>query len=274
MSFFQNCFDTEFRGNWVLADRQYSLTFTCPANRNTSNFMIAYNKGPYDFSADNTLTINYAYDIDFKAWSALSINVAGATAAATTVYEVVAALNANTTFASMWLAVVQTYEDNPCVLIRSKLDRPKQVVKTYISNGGAETKLNFNRFAGVSELPTYFERHTIAERFDFPDSVNQLILLDNTDPVDQDIIEQAGFVPGNMLADWELLRGRASGLFKFRNQTVDGSGRLTEVIEYGAGAQVGDFARKTQYVYSGANTVPSEITEIPHVLVSGDLITP
>jgi hypothetical protein len=274
MSFFQNVFETEFRGNWVLHDRQYSLTFTCPANRNQSNFMMAYKQGPYDLTAAADLTINYAYDLDFKNWSALTINVSGANAAATTVYEIVSTLNGNATFASMWVAVVADYENFKTVLIRTKPDRPKAVVKTYISNSGAETKLGFNRYAGVSELPTYFERHTIAERFNFPDSCAQIILLDEGDSIDQDIIEQAGFDPSSMLEDWELLRGRASGLFKFKKQTVDGSGRLTEVIEYGAGSQVGDFARKTQYVYTGANSVPDEITEIPYVLQSGDLITP
>lgn len=274
MSFYQNVFETEFRGNWVLSDRQYSLTFTCPANRNQSNFMMSYGEGPFDFSVDSDLTINFAWDIDFKNWSALQINLQGATPSATTVYEVVSTLNSNSEFSSMWVAAVQQYEDRKTVLIRARQDRPKTIVKAYISNFGAEKAMRFNRYAGVSELPTYFDRHTIENRFVYPDGVCQLIKLDETDPDDQAIIEQAGFVPGDMQEDWQLLRGRASGLFKFRKQTVDGSGRLTAVIEYGAGAVAGDFARKTEYTYTGANIVPSQITEIPYVLQSGDLVTP
>ena len=77
-----------------------------------------------------------------------------------------------------------------------------------------------------------------------------------------------------MKEDWELLRGRASGLFTFQKMTVDSSDRITQIIEYPAGAVAGDFARKIQYVYSGSNTNPIQVTEIPHVLQDGDLVTP
>jgi hypothetical protein len=32
MTYFQNPFPSEFRGNWVLGDRQHSLTFVCSSN--------------------------------------------------------------------------------------------------------------------------------------------------------------------------------------------------------------------------------------------------
>lgn len=284
--FFQNVFDSEFVGNWVLGDRQYVVEFRCPPNTNKSNYQLAWNLEPYDFSVVNTLTINYAWDVDFKNYSALTINVAGASPAVTTAAEVAANLNANATFAEMFVAAVQpnpllTDRDGPflsanpsrSVLITAKRGRVKPNIRVWITNTGAEEKLRFNKKAGVSEMPLYMERHTIAERFNFPDSVGMLILLDETDPVDQAIIEDAGFVPADMLEDWELLAGR-SGLFTFKKQTVDGSNRVTEIIEYPAGAKVGDFAKKTTNVYTGANTFPSEVTEIPYVLTSGDLITP
>lgn len=87
------------------------------------------------------------------------------------------------------------------------------------------------------------------------------------------MVTQAGFNIANVQTDWQLLRGR-SGIFNFQNITVDGSNRITQIIEYPAGAQVGDFARKIQYTYSGGNTQPSQITEIPYTLTAGDLVTP
>ena len=77
-----------------------------------------------------------------------------------------------------------------------------------------------------------------------------------------------------MQDDWELLRGRAAGIYTFKKQTIDGSGRITEIIEYPAGAVVGDLARKTAMSYTGANIEPDQITQIPYVLQSGDLVTP
>jgi len=63
-------------------------------------------------------------------------------------------------------------------------------------------------------------------------------------------------------------------LFNFRKNTIDGSNRVTQVIEYQAGATVGALARLLQYTYSGSNTNPSTITEIPYTLRAADLITP
>lgn len=270
MSYFQNLFNQEFRGTWILGDRQYSINFICPPNKNNFDYQYAFNSGPWDFSADNTLTLNYAWDSDFKNYAQLSINVAGVNPATTSSQEVVGILNSNTTFSEMYLASVK----DSSILIQSKPGRAKQNIRLWISNSGAEKKMRFNKYAGIAELPTYFEKHTIDNRFQ-TDSIGQLILLDETDlVVDAPIIESAGFVIADMKQDWQLVRGRASGLFTFQKITVDGSDRIVQVIEYPAGAIEGDFARKINYVYAGANNNPSQVTEVPYVLTSGDLITP
>jgi hypothetical protein len=119
-------------------------------------------------------------------------------------------------------------------------------------------------------MPTYFDRHTIASRFDFEDSVNKLIALDPVgSTVDADVIDNAvdargnslGFSSGTVREDWELLEGQ-SGLFQFTN-VVSG----TETIIYSAGAEEGDLAKKI--VTDSGHTF-----ELPHTLESGDLITP
>jgi hypothetical protein len=74
-------------------------------------------------------------------------------------------------------------------------------------------------------------------------------------------------------ADYQLLRGR-SGLFQFQNVTVDGSDRPTQIIEYSAGAKVGDLAMKTTYAYTSANTQPSKVCQVPYTLTAGDLVVP
>jgi len=275
--FFQNPFDSEYRGHWVMSDRQYVLTFSVPPNKNKSDYQLAWTAGPYDFSSVTDLTINYAFDENLKQFVSRAIDVSGATPAETTALEVVDALNADEFFSDHFLAKVKQVNfdgvEGETVLIVAKPGRRKQIVKLYISNSGAETKLKFNKKSGVAELPSYFARHTIENRFN-EDSDGQLVELDETDLVDQGVITDAGLNYADMQADWELLGGRASGLFMFRKQTVDGSSRVTEIIEYPAGAAVGDFARKIQMTYTGAKTEPDQITEIPHVLVSGDLVTP
>jgi len=270
MSFFQNLFNSEFRGNWTLDDKKYSLTFTCPANKNSSNFQSTYNVGPWDLDGKEILTLNYAYDTEFRNYSALSIDVSGTNSSATTPKEICDALNSNVTFSSMFYANV----NGSAVVITAKQNRNTREIKLWISNTGAEQLLGFNKKAGVSELPSYFARHTIENRFNFPDSAGQLVLLDENDSADQDIIESAGFSPSDMKQDWELIAGRASGLFTCQKLTVDGSDRITQIIEYPTGAVAGAFARKITYTYSGTNVNPNTVTEIPYVLADADLVTP
>jgi hypothetical protein len=275
MPFFQNPFDSEFRGTLILGDNKFVLTFAVPPNKNSHDAMVAWNTEPYDFSVVTNLALNYAYDVEFKNYSPLSINVVGVVPGATTAAEVVALLNADATFADMFVAsVIKFTSAGPnTVLIKAKSGRPKQMVRMYIDNAGAEQSLGFNKKAGVNEIPTYFSRHTIANRFAFPDSVGMLVELDTSDAVDQAIITEAGFDYLNPLADWQMLNGR-SEVFTFRKITKDGSGRITEIIEYPAGAIEGWLAKKTLYVYSGISTTPDQITEEPYVLTTGDLVTP
>lgn len=350
--FFLNPFSEEFRGNLVLADRALSLTFVCPPNAGRGQEMVlSWADGPYDLTGNDddgvdksNLTIYYAYDPEFKAYSSLSIDVeAGSvSSSAVTVREIVTALNADTTFAELFEAALNSGNR---IYIRQKRDSTR--FRFYISLNGAETAIKFNGRAGVAELPTYFDRHIIANRYTYDDSVGMLLPLNHvitgntvanptvvtsaghslsasqqiiitgsnssptidgtrvisspltntfTVPVNvttagtrarySTLVEAAmidgavdakgkslGYSSSTVQDDWDLLRGR-SGLFTFQKLTVDGSDRITQIIEYHAGSEAGDFSRKILYTYTGANTKPSTISEIPYVLQSGDLITP
>jgi hypothetical protein len=272
MAFFQNLFDQEYQGYLLLSDRKLSPTFKVPSNKNLQSNQVAWNPGPYDFSSSSTLEFNFSWDPEFKNWSSVSIDVAGADPSSTSAQEVANKLNAEPLFSSLFIAKLVKVDGSDSVGV-IKNPAKKQNVKMYFGNYGAQTQLGFNKRAGVAELPEYFARHTIQNRFKYDDSVGMLIMLDESDPADQAIIEAAGFAPGDMKADWELLRGRA-GLFTFKKLTVDGSDRITQIIEYPAGAVEGDFARKINYTYTSANTNPSTITEIPYVLTDSDLIDP
>lgn len=271
MPFFQNVFDQEYQGYLILADRKLIPTFKIAPNKNLQSQQVAWNAGPYDLSVDNMLNFNFAWDKDFKNWTSISVNVAGVVAATTSAAEVANALNDQPMFASVLVASTTTVEGGVTVLIKKKTSKN---VKFYFGNSGAEKVLGFNKNAGVAELPEYFERHTIENVNNFEDSVGLLIKLDESNSIDQAIIENAGFDPAQMQEDWQLLKGRSPGLFTFKKFTLDGSNRVTEVIEYPAGSVVGDFARKIKYVYSGAGVNPAQVTEIPYVLKAGDLITP
>ena len=272
MAFFQNLFDQEYQGYMLLADRKLIPTFKVAPNKNLQSKQVSWNPGPYDLSGGGLLEFNFAWDVEFKNWAKVLIDVTGDTASATTAAEVAAALNADATFSTVYTASTVPAPGGDSVMISRNTNR--QNVRFYFGNSGAETALGFNKKAGVAELPTYFDRHSIENIKEFDDSVGILVRLDETDPVDQAVIENAGFDPSAMQADWQLMRGRASGLFTFQKLTVDGSDRITQFIEYPAGAVPGDLARKIQYTYSGANSNPSKVTEVPYVLESGDLVTP
>jgi len=291
MSYFQNPFPSDYKGSWNLGDRQYAVSFECPKNAGRGDeFAIVWKDGLYDMSGNdaagnprNTLVIWFAIDAGtFKNWASVSINVAAGavSASAVTPAEIVDNLNNNDTFASFFTATLEKFDNGEDrISIRQKL--PCTRLKFYVQNGRAEEALGFNVRAGIAELPTYFSRHTIANRFAFTDSVGLLIQLDAANAVDADLINNAvdargnslGYSSGTVRADWELLAGR-SGLFLFRKQTVDGSDRPTVVIEYHAGSKVGALAKRITYTYSGANQTPTNHTEEPYTLQSGDLITP
>jgi len=270
MAFFQNVFDQEYQGYMVLGDRKLSLTFKVSPNRNMQSKMVAWNPGPYDLAVSGLLEFNFCWDPEYKNWVSVNIDVEGADASATTAWEVVAALNGDPTFSPLFVASVVSVGGGESVGIERRSSKPS--CRSYFGNGGAEVALGFNKKAGVAELPEYFTRHTIDNRINYPDSVGMLIKLDPGSVVDQALIENAGFFDGPM-EDYELLRGR-SGLFNFQNITVDGSDRIMQIIEYPAGAIAGGFGRKIQYEYTGSNKNPSQVTEVPHVLEEGDMVSP
>jgi hypothetical protein len=276
MGFYQNVFDSEFQGNLLLSDRQYTMTFKVKSNLpNSSQLFRAWNPGPFDVSTNKQLTIHYSYDFG-RTYTSLVVDVStsATSSSAATALEIITALNLNATFAALFLA--STSDDGKqsqnCVQIRTL--RPRTNFRLYVANSGAEIALRFNKKAGVSELPDFFGRHTIANMDTYPDGLGMLIALDTGNSVDQNIITEAGFDYSSPKADWQLLRGR-SGLFNFKKQTIDAHNRITQIIEYPAGALVGDLAKLTAFTYTGiTNTFADETTEIPYVLTSGDLITP
>lgn len=291
MSFFQNPFTGDFIGSWVLSDRQYSVDFKCPRNFGRGDEIVTvWAMGPYNLSGNdadgnptNILTLSFALN-DFRAWSVLPITITGNTQSAVTPQEVITSLQNNSMFASFFTASLDKFEGRngygDRVVIRQIKDATR--FRFYVQNPGAETALKFNMKAGVAELPTYFTRHDVDQRFNFPDAQNALVLLvPGSFNVDLNVINNAVDAKGNSLnyngstiqADWQLIRGRA-GIFNFQNIIVDSSDRITQIIEYPAGALTGDMARLVNYTYTGANTKPTQITEVPYTLQSGDLITP
>ena len=187
MSYFQNLFDAEYEGCWTLGDyKGYSLTFKVPANKNKSEAFIAWNAEPYDLSASGNLTFNFAYDPDFKNFASFTVNVAGASPGATQASEIRDILNSTAAFSDWFVAGIENAAKGggeraggPFRLyVRQK--KSNTSFRTYVSNTGAELKLKFNKYAGVADIPSYFEKDTIANRFATPESNGRLIRLSHT----------------------------------------------------------------------------------------------
>lgn len=294
MSFFQNPFNHQFLGVWVLGDRHQNLDFECPANAGRGDSVVsAWSEGSYDMSGNDTdgnseldLQMSLAIDSVFNNWVTISVTLTPGDSSAVLASEIVTDLNADSTFSTYFEASLGKFDSGENrVLIKTSRDSTK--IKFFIMNGGAETLLNFNARAGVAELPVYFSRHNVAkfdttaglpiitnDRFVFSDGQAMLVELDpdaasGNSVVDDAIIANAVDFRGNSLeldnttiqADWQLLKGR-SGLFEFTND--QGSG---VTVTYPAGAKAGDLAMKT--VITG-----SDVVQIPYVLTGADLITP
>jgi hypothetical protein len=311
MAYFQNPFPIEFRGNWVLGDRQYSIAFVCPPNAGRSETLVSAWKEPsgspetYDLSGNDAdgdskaiLTLRLSTNGTFQNYTNITVDLTdntnaslspAPTASAIKPAEIVAIMNADPTFSTFFTASLSKGNSGFTnrIIITQKLETSR--MKFIVLNSGAETVLGFNARAGVAQLPTYFAKCKIwgGSMSDPIDETNVLILLDpsnagGSSAVDDDIVDNAVDAKGKSLEldsntvkeDWQLVGGRASGLFSFQKLTVDGSDRITEVIEYPAGAKAGDLGRKIQYQYTGTNKNPDQVTEIPYTLQSGDLVTP
>jgi hypothetical protein len=274
MPFFQNVFDFEFRPSFIGSDRQYQTGWKIKGNTNRSDYMVSNALDPYNLTASNVLTFNYAYDVNFMNYASLSVTLTGASLAAVTAHEVVNSLNSNVNFSDLFTALVYPSSDinsnSNKVLIKAKKNRA--IWRAYIGSTSAETILNFNKNAPVAELPSLFEKYDIQKRFSYPElGSDRLVLLDPANPVDAAIITAAGFNPASPSEDWQLLAG-SSDAYWFYKKTY-AAGNLTEEIKYPAGAGVGSAAKKTYYGYDGGGNL-IKVCETPYVLQSGDLVTP
>ena len=274
MSFFMNVYDFEFRGSLLSADRQYQQTFKIKANTNRSDYILSGNAEPFDFSSEPNLTLSFCYDVQQVNYASVTIDISGATAASTTAAEVIAALNGDDLFSSFFVAKI--FKTNNIgvtenkVLITSKIAKPN--LKAYIVNSSAEGVIQFNKFAPIQELPSYFERYDIAQRFNYTDLGTERLLLLNpgSNTIESNYITAAGFNSGSPSADWELLKG-CNDQYMFTKRIYT-SGQLSTEIKYPAGASLGDAAFKTTYEYDGSDLIG--ICQIPYVIASGDLISP
>ena len=281
MTFFQNLFTQDFEGNWLLGDRHHIPKFVCPRNAGRGDELVmVWKEGPYDLTGQDAdgaidkdlLSITFAMN-DPKAWATIQIDIGAgaASSSAVTPAEIVGNLNGNSVFADRFNAYLAKF-DSGSQRVAIKQLKPVTQMKFYIENSGAEEALGFNDRAGVAELPTYFARHSIANRYTFDDSQNHLVALDPSNLVDAAIIDEAVNYAGISLEydsssvkeDWQLLEGR-SGLFDFTSD--DGSSSPNTKIIYPAGAKAGDLAKKI--VSDSTSTFV-----IPYTLTDGDLITP
>lgn len=296
MPYFQNVFAYDFEGALVLDDRTYAPTFKCPLNAGRGvDLVTAWNNPPYNLSINDangnprsTLYVAFAIDPLFQNWATISVDLLTggyvANSAAAKAEEIQAALMADPVFPSWFNVSVGPGFKGGVSRLLIKQNQPADKMRFYVVSGGAEEAISFNARAGIAQLPAYFVRHTIANRFTYPDSQGMLIqLAPVTSPsnnIDANLVINAVNAKGvsldysaatsDVLADWQLLRGRAVS-FGFTAYAYDGSSRLSSTIQYPAGALVGDLAKKTEYFYTGAATVPTHVAVVPYVLASGDL---
>lgn len=291
MPFFQNPFHEDFEGNWVLSDRRYVPKFVVGRNNGRGPEIVnSWNDGPYDLSGNDVdgneikyLSICFSLHGN-KNWATINVDVTTTANSLTSVtsLEIANALNANNFFSERFTAQISSLNTllYPRVIIKQR--KPVTEFKFYIINGKAEEALGFNARSGVYEIPTYFNRHTIENRFNFEDSVGMLIQLDpENSNVDASLIDNAvdykgtslGYSSSSIKEDWELLEGKA-GLFQFTKGPSENAVDVTfTTIIYSAGAKKGDLAKKIIVQKDSDGLVVAEF-EIPYTLTDSDLITP
>ncbi len=291
MPFFQNPFADDFEANWLLGDRHHIPKFVLKNNSGRGKELVyAWTKGPYDLTGNDSdgnarKYLNIVFCLyNTKNWATISVDLTGYASVPSAVLaeEIVTALQSNTIFSERFVAQLGSFNDSTIRQIMIRQKKPITELKFYIQNGQAESRLGFNARAGIAELPTYFDMHTIANRFTYPTAEGRIIQLHpDLSVVDQVLIDNAVDFYGKTLGydhsivqeDWQLLRGK-SGLFNFQKGPSTGAVSTTEtVINYPAGAKIGDLAEKvvTKKDVSG---VAVSIFHMPYTLTSNDLISP
>jgi hypothetical protein len=192
MPFYQNPFAEEFRGNLLLGDRSYHLTYPCPPHFGRGKAVLASlspgKDGIFNLSGSDAvgnslsgLILHFAVDPTLSKFATIAIDCVGTDTASTmTVPQIVTNMNSDSEFSSWFTAVARSTKDTgggPPFVIHIKPKIPESNVKFYVDNVGAETVFRFNLKSGIAELPTYFTRHTVEEQLNFEDGTGMLIEL-------------------------------------------------------------------------------------------------
>lgn len=153
MSFFQNPFPDEYRGNWLLGDRHHIPAYVLPPNLGRGKEIIySWTQAPYNLSGNDTdgnatkyLNINYCL-YNFKNWGTMQIDLTTncVTNTAVQAQEAVAALLANSLFAERFKADYGEFNNSTQNTIRITQKKPITEFHFYVSNGQAESVLRFN----------------------------------------------------------------------------------------------------------------------------------
>lgn len=290
MPFFQNPFADEFEGSWPVGDRHHMPTYVIKPNTGRGKEIIyAWNNAPYNLSGNDLdgnakkyLKIVYCLH-NPKNWATMQIDLTSTavSASSVTMEEVATALAANTLFNERFYVEISSYNSSASRTVKIFSKKPTTEFKFYVQNGQAESVLKFNTRAGIAELPTFMSKHTIANRFVYPDSEGKIIQLDMSLNEDAALVNNAvdfrgvslGYSSSIVQQDWQLLRGR-SGIYQFVKGPSGNAVSTTETqILYPAGAKAGDLAEKIVTQKDAGGIVVASF-QMPYTLASGDLITP
>jgi hypothetical protein len=292
--FFQNVFNKDFHGTvYGVGETESPRNWEIGANQGRSTNSVVHWAGPgvaggrYNLSGKTTLTVKFARPASPNAFFSIAVDVTATASAATSVsiHEIVTDLNASSVFSTLMTASVidgsnevkdATHGFAGGDGVAKQIDITAKVPgEFYVLNSSAEEVLKFNKKAPIKELITFFKRHswdvdgTAVE----PAATGSrpLIWLDISDANAQVPLTTAGIVsPWTRQDDYQLLKG-AVPEYQFVKNTYSGADHTVQVI-YNAGAVVGDPAIKTTMVY--VSNKMTESTTVPHVLESGDLVTP
>jgi hypothetical protein len=131
MAYFQNVFDTEFLDMLQLADRQYNSTYRMRANKNSSVQMRVWGAAPYNTVGNTTLTMNVSIN---GGVSYMTMPIAITSGVAVMPSQIVADLNADSHFASFFVATVEGFSQDQKGLVMVKARYPRENFKAYIDN--------------------------------------------------------------------------------------------------------------------------------------------
>lgn len=221
--FFLNPFSSQFNANWEQQDERKAVEFVLAGSNSRNGDQVFSNFDPgvtntFNLASTDSnggdksiLKIRFAHIINnYASFNTMTVDIAGATPAATTPSEIVTILNADSLFSTFFTAELDSFNKKQLPARIAITSKKQGQLKFYVTNSGAEEVLKFNKYAIISDIPSYYVRNSVDQFANYTNCTAELVQLSH-------------FITGNTVAASTVVTSVGHGLTTGDIITIAGS---------------------------------------------------